>query len=126
MKIEHIAVWVNDLELMREFYQDNFGAQSNELYHNPIKNFKSYFLSFESGPRIELMHNPSITAKASSEIIGLAHFALAVGSKERVEEMTESLRQKGVVVVGEPRVTGDGYYESVVVDPEGNKIEITI
>ncbi len=128
MKIEHIAIWVNDLEQMKYFYEKYFNAMAGELYHNTTKNFKSYFLSFDTGCRLELMHRPIIPQNIndlSKEYIGLIHFAISVGSKERVDELTEQLRKDGYKVAGEPRTTGDGYYESVVLDPEKNRIEIT-
>ena len=129
MKIEHLAIWVNDLEGMRSFYETYFGATSGELYHNPAKNFKSYFLSFEKGCRLELMQKPGISQNLhpiGQEYRGIIHFAISVGSKERVNSLTEDLRTAGFEVAGEARTTGDGYYESVVLDPEGNRIEITV
>lgn len=129
MKIEHLAIWVKDLERMKQFYGQYFGAQAGELYHNPKKSFTSYFLSFTEGCRLELMHKPEIPANANSwadQHEGIIHFAVAVGSKEKVDQLTEELRTAGYPVVGEPRTTGDGYYESVVLDPENNRIEITI
>ena len=126
MKIEHIAIWVNDLEGMRDFYVKFFEVSSNDMYHNPNKNFSSYFLSFESGPRIELMHRPDILFGDTKEKLGLVHMAISVGSEERVNQLTERLREHGISIVGEPRTTGDGYYESVVADPEGNLIELTV
>ena len=129
MKIEHLAIWVKDLEGMKIFYQKYFNAQSNELYTNTSKNFRSYFLSFESGCRLELMHKPEIPNNLNNlenQNIGLIHFAVSVGSKEKVDQLTEQLRIDNCQIVGEPRTTGDGYYESVVLDPEGNRIEITI
>ena len=126
MKIEHIAIWVNDLEGMRDFYVKFFEVSSNDMYHNPNKNFSSYFLSFQSGPRIELMHRPDILFGDTKEKLGLVHMAISVGSEERVNQLTERLREHGISIVGEPRTTGDGYYESVVADPEGNLIELTV
>ena len=128
MKIEHLAIWVKDLESMKDFYSKYFNAKAGELYHNPKKNFTSYFLSFDSGCRLELMHSPKIGGKDSSDSVlhGLAHFAISVGSKSEVDVLTNALRQEGYKVVGEPRTTGDGYYESVVFDLEKNRIEITI
>jgi len=128
MKIEHIALWVSDLEASRSFYETYFGARSGEKYHNPNKSFTSYFLSFDGGPRLELMHRPDIEKllKEGQEIIGLTHFSISVGSKAKVDALTDRFKQDGMQVVGEPRTTGDGYYESVVLDPEGNRIEITI
>ena len=128
MKIEHIAIWTHDLESMRQFYLEYFELESNEKYYNPKKEFSSYFLSFKSGPRIELMHKPDI-AKKLNELgtsLGLTHFAISLGSKKHVDELTEKMKTNGVEIVGEPRTTGDGYYESVVADPEGNLIELTV
>lgn len=128
MKIEHLAIWVKDLYKMREFYMDYFNATSNELYHNPTKQFSSYFLTFDSGARLELMHKSQIKSGSHSkqEFFGYAHFAISLGSKEAVDQMTEKFRSNGLRVKGEPRTTGDGYYESVIVDPEGNLIELTV
>ena len=127
MKIEHIAIWVSDLETMRNFYEKYFNGISGALYKNPKKNFSSYFLSFDKGARLELMQCPEISAHLSeSEHLGLTHFAMSVGSKVDVEALTERLRSDGFKVSGEPRTTGDGYYESLVLDPEGNRIEITV
>lgn len=127
MRIEHIAIWTNDLEKMRSFYIKFFNMVSSENYFNPNKNFSSYFLSFNNGARIELMHKPEITeSKEKADLnLGLSHFAISVGSKQRVNELTEFIREQGYRVIAEPRKTGDGYYESVVSDPEGNRIEIT-
>lgn len=128
MHIEHLAIWTRDLEAVRSFYLRYFDLTSNELYHNPRKEFRSYFLSFESGTRLELMHRPDIARllAQTEEGLGLTHFAISVGSQEKVDELTEKLRSEGFPVVGEPRTTGDGYYESVVLDPEGNRIELTV
>ena len=127
MKIEHIAIWTKDLENMREFYLRFFDLNSNEKYHNSKKNFSSYFLSFPTGARIELMYKPEISEfiKTAELNLVLTHFAISVGSKEKVDELTNLIRQNGYRIVGEPRTTGDGYYESVISDPEGNIIEIT-
>ncbi|GHV11021.1 glyoxalase [Fibrobacterales bacterium] len=128
MKIEHIAIWVNDLEVMRQFYITYFNAVSNAKYYNPNKNYSSYFLSFEEGnTRIELMQKPNVedTAQKRGFSKGLAHISISVGSKTAVNELTEQLRTDNYTIESEPRTTGDGYYESVVLDPEGNLIEIT-
>ena len=127
MKIEHIAIWVEDLEKMKEFYLRFFDLTSTEKYTNPKKQFSSYFLSFESGARIELMHKPNLCKQDVSpeESFGLAHFTISLGSKERVDQLTKWIRESGFSVIGEPRTTGDGYYESVIADPEGNRIELT-
>ena len=129
MKIEHLAIWVSDLEKMKMFYEKYFSAEAGQQYHNPNKNFYSYFLSFEEGCRLELMQKSSIPENQNDvqqQYLGLIHFAISVGSKERVDTLTEQLRADGYAVVGEPRTTGDGYYESVILDPENNRIEITI
>lgn len=129
MKIEHLAIWVKDLEKMRTFYENYFEGKAGEQYHNPTKNFYSYFLSFEEGCRLELMHKREVPENKNvieNQYIGIIHFAISVGSKEKVDSLTQELRQAGYSVVGEPRTTGDGYYESVVLDPEENRIEITI
>jgi lactoylglutathione lyase len=128
MSIEHLAIWVKDLEGMKAFYLRFFELSQNEKYHNPKKNFSSYFLSFPTGARIELMQKPGISdaGNGNEEHLGIAHFAISVGSKEKVDAFTENVRESGYQIVGEPRTTGDGYYESVIADPEGNLIEITI
>ncbi|MDA1569301.1 VOC family protein [Bacillus cereus] len=126
MKIEHVAIWVNDLERMRDFYKQYFGGEENSLYHNPKKQFESYFITFEGGARLELMKQVGIDEKVQTQTIGYAHIAFSVDSKEKVNELTNTLRKAGYSVLNGPRTTGDGYYESVVSDPEGNQIEITI
>jgi len=128
MKIEHIALWVEDLEKMKDFYLRFFDLTCNEKYTNPKKQFTSYFLSFPSGARIELMHKPNLfpQRQVPEEGLGFTHFAISLGSKEKVDRLTEFIRESGFKVVGEPRTTGDGYYESVISDPEGNLIELTV
>ncbi|WP_292011220.1 VOC family protein [Chryseobacterium sp.] len=129
MKIEHIALWVEDLEKIKTFYEKYFGAVSNEKYHNPTKNFQSYFLSFESGSRLEIMNRPDILNSDTfdkSKRMGFTHLAISVGSKVKVDQLTEELRKGGYSIVSEPRTTGDGYYESLILDPENNSIEITV
>ena len=127
MRIEHIAIWVSDLDLMRQFYEKYFNALSNQKYHNNRTGFMSYFLWFENSARIEIMTRPDILQERSKDItLGYAHFAFSVGSKEKVLGLTELLRNDGYTIVGEPRTTGDGYFESVIQDPEGNLVEITI
>ncbi|MBB3697935.1 VOC family protein [Flammeovirga yaeyamensis] len=127
MKIEHLAIWVSDLEKMKSFYLKYFDLTSNEKYFNPKKNFSSYFLSFDSGTRIELMHRPDVSEFIQSREtkLGLTHFAISLGDSTEVDKLTERLRTDGYSVIGEPRTTGDGYYESVIQDPEGNAIELT-
>ena len=128
MKIEHVAIWVSDLEVMRQFYITYFGAASNEKYINTTKKFESYFLSFGEGKtRIELMTRPDI--KECNEqrgfTMGVAHLAFAVKDKQAVDTLTERLRKDNYTIASETRTSGDGYYESAVLDPEGNYIEIT-
>jgi lactoylglutathione lyase len=127
MKIEHLAIWVDDLELLRTFYMKYFNLSSGEKYVNTKRNYSAYFLSFgENKTRIELMHIPNMQDPASrGNLKGLAHFAISVGEKEIVNELTERLRGDGYTIASEPRTTGDGYYESLVLDPEGNYVEIT-
>ncbi len=127
-RIEHLALWVRDLEKTRAFYIDYLGFESGEKYTNTSNSFSSYFLSHKDGPRLEIMTRPDIshTNGPRGMTLGLAHIAISVGSADAVNDLTEKLRANGVAIVGEPRNTGDGYYESVVLDPEGNRIEITI
>ena len=128
MRIDHLAIWTHDLEKMRVFYEKYFNVTAGEKYINPKKNFESYFLNFENGCRLEIMKMPDIPASENDvykQFTGLIHFAISTGSKEQVDTLTEQLRADGYEIVGEPRTTGDGYYESVVLDPEGNRIEIT-
>ncbi|SHH88286.1 lactoylglutathione lyase [Chryseolinea serpens] len=127
MKIDHIALYTTDIEKLKAFYERYFNARAGEKYTNPKKQFQSYFLSFSEGSRIEIMQKSGIPARAQEEeSMGLTHFAIAVGDKEKVDLLTEQLRTDGYAIVGEPRTTGDGYYESVALDPDGNRIEITI
>ncbi|WP_027108191.1 VOC family protein [Lacticigenium naphthae] len=127
MKIAHLALWVTDIEKSKEFYEKYFAARSGDRYENKTKGFTSYFLSFpESEVRLEIMNKVSITEKNTQEKLGWAHLAMSVGSEETVNSLTEKLRADQVEIVGEPRWTGDGYYESVVKDTEGNLVEITI
>lgn len=128
MHIEHLALWTKDLEKMRSFYLQFFDLTSNEKYVNPKKQFSSYFLSFANGARIELMHRPDIAGlwDEPNQRLGITHFAISLGSKEKVDQLTETIRAHGYRIVGEPRTTGDGYYESVIADPEGNYIELTV
>ena len=127
MRIEHIALWVKDLERMKNFYKEYFNMNCGEKYENKSKEFSSYFLSFGSGARIEIMHRPDIIEQAMGKGVtnGLTHLAISVGNKEKVDELTELIRSDGFEIIGEPRTTGDGYYESIISDPEGNHIEIT-
>ena len=127
MKIEHIALYVSDLEKARDFFVKYFGAASNEGYHNPRTDFRSYFLSFEDGPRLEIMTKPDLTDSGDFlNRFGYAHIAFSVGSNEKVDALTSLLASDGYPVYSGPRTTGDGYYESCILGFEGNLIEITV
>ena len=127
MEIAHIAIWTNDLERLRDFYCTYFGAISNEKYINHLKQFSSYFLTFENGScSLELMNKPHLNNSESKTLTGLAHFAFSAGSEKQVDLFTSQLREAGYNVIGEPRWTGDGFYESAIEDPDGNIVEITI
>lgn len=125
MKINHIAIYVNDLEKAKHFYQKYFSATANEIYHNKKTSFKSYFLTFEDGARLEIMTRDNLQNRSKETIeTGYIHIAISVGSKEKVDSITNLLEKDGYRVIGNPRTTGDGYYESVVLDSEDNQIEI--
>lgn len=131
MKIEHIAIWVKDIDKVCEFYRKYFGGVVHPIYHNPAKQFTSRFITFDDGARLEIMHRPEIKQiemfhVEQLEHLGYAHVSFSVGSKEEVDHLTQQMSSDGIQVVGQPRTTGDGYYESVVLDPEGNRVEITI
>ena len=126
MKIEHVALYVNDLEGARNFFEKYFCAKSGGLYHNRTSGFKSYFLTFDGGTRLEIMTRPEIQDVEKNPLrAGYAHAAFSVGSKAAVDALTEKLKADGYNVVSGPRTTGDGYYESCIVGIEGNLIEIT-
>lgn len=127
MKIEHIAMYVNDLDAAKGFFTTYFGAQPGELYHNRKTGFRSYFLRFSDGARLELMQKPGIAdAGKPPARTGYIHLALSVGSAEAVDALTARLRGDGYEVLSGPRTTGDGYYESCVLGIEGNQVEITV
>jgi len=127
VKIEHIALYVNDLEGAKEFFERYLGAKANDGYHNTTTDFRSYFLTFDEGARMEIMHKPQMEdPEKTLNRTGLVHVAFSVGSAERVDELTARLASDGYEVVSGPRTTGDGYYESCVVALEGNQIEITV
>lgn len=128
MIISHIGIWVRDLELSKQFYTKYFDLICGEKYHNTTKKFSSYFLSFpNSVTSIELMHRPDMHFATTKQqgIYGLAHIAISVGSSEAVCALTNVLRNDNYTIQSEPRTTGDGFFESVVLDPDGNCIEIT-
>ena len=161
MKIEHVAIWVRDIDKVCEFYRKYFGGVVHPIYRNPAKQFTSRFITFDDGARLEVMHRPDIYVERNvgtvemfhvkhaiasvatgyshtgmtehehvghevSQHLGFTHLSFSVGSKEKVDHLTQKMSSDGVSIVGQPRTTGDGYYESVVLDPEGNRIEITI
>jgi len=128
MRIDHIAIWTQHLDKMRHFYEKYFEGKAGEKYLNPRKNFESYFIEFSSGTRLELMEKLEVDSKLHDDIenyLGITHFAISTGQRVKVDQLTEQLRSDGYKIIGEPRVTGDGFYESVVLDPDGNKVEIT-
>ena len=128
MRIEHVALWTSDIERCTAFYVTYFGATVGTPYANPRKGFESCFLSFGEGARIEVMRTTSLVPvklEPGAQRMGLTHIAIALGSECSVDEMTERLRSDGYPVLDGPRRTGDGYYESVVLDPDGNRIEVT-
>jgi len=127
MRIEHVAVWTRDLERLRGFYVGVLGGQSGPLYENPRTGFRSYFISFDGGARLELMSRRADQPehhRPEGRFLGFAHVALRLGSREAVDAMAAELESRGVALLGRPRVTGDGYYEAVLADPEGNRIEL--
>ena len=127
MRIEHIAMYVNDLEKAKEFFVNYFNAISNEGYHNKTTDFRSYFLSFEDGARLEIMNKPQMMDDEKGlNRTGFVHIAFSLGSKEAVDILTERMKSDGYNVISGPRTTGDGYYESCIVGIEGNLIEITV
>lgn len=127
MKIEHVAMYVNDLEGARDFFIKYLGAISNEGYHNKTTDFRSYFLSFDNGARLEIMNKPTMEDRNKDlSRTGFIHIAFSVGSKEKVDELTAQMENDGYQVISGPRTTGDGYYESCIIGLEGNQIEITV
>jgi len=128
MKIEHVAIYAKNLEALRDFYIKYFQAISDEMYENPKKGFRSYFLSFSAGARLELMQKKAVPDSLNDPIAqatGLTHFAFSLGSRGGVDRLAERLRRDGFRILDGPRQTGDGYYECAFLDPEGNRIEIT-
>ena len=127
MRIEHVAMYVNDLESAKAFFVKTLGGKANDGYHNVNTGFRSYFIAFDDGARLEIMNRPHMDdLEKPLNRTGLAHIAFSVGSRESVDELTQRLRSEGYDVVSGPRVTGDGYYESCIVAIEGNQIELTV
>jgi len=129
INIEHIAFWVRDLDAFCAFYECNFGATIGALYENPTKGFRSRFLSFSTGVRIEAMTTTTLSPvdlPVGTQRMGLTHIAISLGSESAVDKLTEELKAQGIPLLDGPRRTGDGYYESVILDPEGNRIELTV
>ena len=129
MRIEHVALWTDDIDTIADFYTRYFGAEKSARYTNTDKGFESCFLAFGDGARLEIMRTCTLDpvgAEPGAERMGLTHLAISVGSRESVDTLTARLRGDGHRVVSEPRCTGDGYYESVVLDPDGNRVEITV
>ena len=127
MKIEHAALYVNDLEGAKEFFEKHLEASAGDVYRNPNTGFSSYFLSFEDGARLEIMNKPNVFEDGNRiSRMGYAHIAFSVGSREKVDELTKKLCDDGYELQSPPRVTGDGYYESCIIGFEGNLIEITV
>ena len=129
MTLEHVAIWTGQLEELRSYYQKYFGAKANAKYVNAQKNFQSYFLSFESGARLELMSMPGIPPNQNDTVFqqhfGIIHLAFGVNSMDEVDEKAVQLKQNGYSILSGPRKTGDGYYEFETLDPDNNRIEVT-
>lgn len=127
MKIEHAAMYVNDLEKARDFFAAYFGGRPDAGYHNRTSDFRSYFISFDDGARLEIMTRPEMSdQKKELSRTGYIHLAFSLGSREQVDLLTERLKADGYEVLSGPRMTGDGYYESCIVGVEGNLIELTV
>lgn len=126
MRITHIAIWTKRLEDMKNFYIKYFNGQSNEKYTNQIKGFESYFIKFEGETTLEIMRSIHINDKNvfKEKELGLCHFAFQLESRNKVDLLTEQLEKDGYQIIGKPRITGDGFYESVILDIDGNHIEL--
>jgi lactoylglutathione lyase len=128
MHIDHIAIWTTDLERCKHFYVSYFGAVAGAGYVNPSKGFESCFLNFTGGARIEAMKTTTLSPvviEPGAQRMGFTHIAISLGSEQLVDALTERLKRDGFPILDGPRRTGDGYYESVTLDPDGNRIEIT-
>jgi len=126
MKIDHFGIYVRDLEAVRRFFQEYFGATSNEMYHNPRKGLRTYFLSFPDGGQLELLQRPQQMPLGESNGCTSVHISISVGSKEVVDDMSRRLAEAGYATLDGPRTTGDGFYEASISGPEGLRLEITV
>lgn len=127
MLVGHFALYTDNLEAMREFYTTYFDAESSEYYENPNSGFCSYFLRFsDGGAQLEIMRRPDVAGRSESQNLGYAHIAISAGSTAEVDALTERIRAAGYPIKSEPRWTGDGFYESVILDPDQNEIEVTV
>lgn len=126
MHLEHTAIYTCDLERLKEFYVKYFEGRANDKYCNPRTGLQTYFITFDGGSRLELMQKPQLVSRDKAlQTEGLNHLAFSVGSREKVDERTRTLVRDGYVLKSGPRETGDGYYESCILDPDANEIEIT-
>lgn len=127
MHIHHVALWVRDIEMMKNFYVKYFKCTHGEKYINPEKGFESYFLNFEGKAKLEIMKMDSIPTRNTEcdQYTGIIHFAISTGDRDAVIQLTDRMKADGYTVISHPRETGDGYFESVILDPEGNRVEIT-
>ncbi len=129
MNIEHVAIWSADIEKLKDYYCKYFGGVSNNKYHNPAKGFESYFISFDSGARLEIMKMPGIPVNQNDTIekqhLGIIHLAFGVNSMEEVDAKAQQLQHDGFRILNGPRKTGDGYYEFETLDPDNNRLEVT-
>lgn len=124
-RLEHVALWVRDVDGVAAFYARYFGARVGERYENRRKGFQSRFLQFASGARLEIMARTDVLARGAAEALGFAHVAIAIGDEAAVDALAARFKADGVSLLDGPRRTGDGYYECVVLDPEGNRVEVT-
>ena len=124
-RLEHVALWVRDIDAVAAFYARYFQARIGPRYENPRKGFQSRFLEFAPGARLEVMARTDVTTRGTAESLGFAHVAISVGDEAAVDALAARFKAEGVALLDGPRRTGDGYYECVVLDPEGNRVEVT-
>lgn len=129
MPLDHVAIWTSNLEQLKDYYTKYFGGQANEKYTNAETHFESYFISFGSGARLELMERPWIPENLNDRIekqhLGLIHLAFGLESMENVTDKYKELAKDGFKIIRGPRKTGDGYYEFETLDPDNNRIEVS-